>query len=61
MKGDKKVLRFKAKLRNVAENDRKRDFVVNYCEKYNEAFIRGGEMIYPLLVSSQTRRTMIHL
>lgn len=38
MKGDKKVLRFKAKLRNVADNDKKRNFVVNYCEKTTRRF-----------------------
>lgn len=41
MKGDKKVLRFQAKLRNATDKDKKRNFVVNYCEKNNEAFIRG--------------------
>lgn len=32
LKGDKKVLRFQAKLRNVTNNDKTRDFVINYCE-----------------------------
>lgn len=32
LKGDKKVLRFRAKLRNVTNNDKNRDFVINYCE-----------------------------
>eukprot|EP00752_Nemacystus_decipiens_P010592 g9432.t1 len=30
LKGDKKVLRFQAKLRNVTNNDKTRDFVINY-------------------------------
>lgn len=33
LKGDKKVLRFQAKLRNVTNNDKTRDFVINYCER----------------------------